>query len=198
METFGPYSYPLSSQQRILDCVDTEASRYFFFKINFFKNSFRNTIIVSNSSDPDQPGFLSGLIWAKTVSKVYQQRTLVGTFSFKINYFENSFRIAIIVSNSSDPDQAQLFVGPDLDPNCLKRLSADETSRCMYFFFLSKSTFLKILSGFPSECQTISDPDQAQLFVGPDLDPNCLQMLSADDTSRQRDKRTNHSYSSRR
>ena len=30
------------------------------------------------------------------------------------------------------------------------------------------------------------DPDQARHFVGPDLVPSCLQMLSADDTSRQR------------
>ena len=29
------------------------------------------------------------------------------------------------------------------------------------------------------------DPDQARCSVGPDLDPNCLQMLSADDTYRQ-------------
>ena len=27
------------------------------------------------------------------------------------------------------------------------------------------------------------DPDQAQHFVGPDLGPSCLQMLSADETS---------------
>ena len=30
------------------------------------------------------------------------------------------------------------------------------------------------------------DPDKARRFVGPDLDPNCLQSLSADDTGRQR------------
>ena len=30
------------------------------------------------------------------------------------------------------------------------------------------------------------DPDQAQNFVEPDLDPNCLQSLSADDTCKQR------------
>ena len=30
------------------------------------------------------------------------------------------------------------------------------------------------------------DPDQARRFVVPDLDPKCLQMLSTDDTSRQR------------
>ena len=30
------------------------------------------------------------------------------------------------------------------------------------------------------------DPDQVRHFVGPDLDPNCLQRLLADITSRQR------------
>ena len=30
------------------------------------------------------------------------------------------------------------------------------------------------------------DPGQARHLVGPDLGPNCLQILSADDTSRQR------------
>ena len=34
----------------------------------------------------------------------------------------------------------------------------------------------------------ILDPDQALHFVGPDLGPNSLQMLSADDTSRQKNK----------
>ena len=33
------------------------------------------------------------------------------------------------MSNSLDPDQARHFVGPDLDPNCLQRLSADNKSR---------------------------------------------------------------------
>ena len=32
----------------------------------------------------------------------------------------------IRVTNSLDPDQDQHFVGPDLDPNCLHRLLADE------------------------------------------------------------------------
>ena len=32
--------------------------------------------------------------------------------------------------------------------------------------------------------------DQAQHFVRPDLGPNCLQMLSADNTSRQKIKAT--------
>ena len=33
------------------------------------------------------------------------------------------------VSNSLDPDQARQFVGPDLGPNCLQRLSAEDSSR---------------------------------------------------------------------
>ena len=32
----------------------------------------------------------------------------------------------------------------------------------------------------------ILDPDQARHFVGPNLGPNCLEMLSADNTSKQR------------
>ena len=33
------------------------------------------------------------------------------------------------MSNSLDPDQARQFAGPDLGPNCLPRLSADDTGR---------------------------------------------------------------------
>ena len=33
------------------------------------------------------------------------------------------------MSNSLDPDQARHFVGPDLGPNCLQRLSADDISK---------------------------------------------------------------------
>ena len=33
------------------------------------------------------------------------------------------------MSNSLDPDQADGFVGPDLGPNCLQKLSADDTRR---------------------------------------------------------------------
>ena len=42
---------------------------------------------------------------------------------------KNSFRKTFRVSNSFDPDQAQHFVGPNLGPNCLRRLSADNTGR---------------------------------------------------------------------
>ena len=44
--------------------------------------------------------------------------------TFSKNYFRNTVRM----SNSLDPDQARHFVGPDLGPNCLQKLSADDIS----------------------------------------------------------------------
>ena len=49
-------------------------------------------------------------------------------FFFKLTYPKKSFRNAIRVSKSLDPDQAQHLVGPDLDPNCLQRSSAGDKS----------------------------------------------------------------------
>ena len=46
------------------------------------------------------------------------------------------------MSNNLDPDQDRHFVGPDLDPNCLQRLSADDTSRQR---FKSLSTGAKLI-----------------------------------------------------
>ena len=59
----------------------------------------------------------------------------------------------------------------------------------MFFFcrllIFSKSMFLKNSFRNTNRVSNILDPDQAGHFVGPDLGPNCLQGLSADDTSRQ-------------
>ena len=49
----------------------------------------------------------------------------------KINFFSK-----IRVSNSLDLDQDQHSVGPDLDSNCLQRLSADDTGRQRVNFIL--------------------------------------------------------------
>ena len=46
----------------------------------------------------------------------------------KFHFFEKFFQVFIRVSNSVDPDQARQNVGPDLGPNCLQRLSADDNS----------------------------------------------------------------------
>ena len=45
---------------------------------------------------------------------------------FKIDLLKNSFSNAIRVSNGLDPVQDRRFVGPDLDPNYLQVLSADD------------------------------------------------------------------------
>ena len=53
----------------------------------------------------------------------------------------------------------------------------------MFFVIsLKKKIISKQISGIhvPSECQNKLDPDQAGHNVRPDLGPNCLQRLSAD------------------
>ena len=50
------------------------------------------------------------------------------------------------MTNSLDPDRARLFVGPDLGPNCLQRLSADDKNTTggervgSFFVFFSKGS----------------------------------------------------------
>ena len=45
------------------------------------------------------------------------------------------------MSNSLDPDQARHFVGPDLGPNCLKKVTADGPSRHVYYHVGKGNTF---------------------------------------------------------
>ena len=60
---------------------------------------------------------------------------ILGNFLSSADFFQNqlfeknSFRNTIRMSNSLDPDQARRFVEPDLGPNCLPSLSADDTGR---------------------------------------------------------------------
>ena len=47
----------------------------------------------------------------------------------KSSFWQKFFRNTTRVSNSLDPDQALHFVRADLGPNCLQKLSEDDTSR---------------------------------------------------------------------
>ena len=94
------------------------------------------------------------------------------------NYFKNTIRVL----NSLDPDQACCLVGPDLGPNCLQRLSADNRIQLRYMFNLWSR-----LSGKTFKCKKyviIFLPyPLIKIYwnvVGADLGPNCLQRLSAD------------------
>ena len=70
----------------------------------------------------------------KTFTSSHQGLTLCmllllsADFFFNINFSKNSVRNTIIVSNGLEPDQDRQNVGPDLGPNCLQRLSADDKS----------------------------------------------------------------------
>ena len=51
---------------------------------------------------------------------------LSADFFSKLTFSKISYRNIIRVSNSLDPDQDRQCVSPDLGPNCLQRLSADD------------------------------------------------------------------------
>ena len=50
-------------------------------------------------------------------------------FSNYIFFLKKKFQEYHSVNNNLGPDLARHFVEPDLDPNCLQRLSADDKSR---------------------------------------------------------------------
>ena len=77
------------------------------------------------------------LLGKKIVAILLSKILLNGTYAissrgFKTdcNFFKKLIRSTIRMSNSLDPDQDRHSVGPDLDPKCLKRLSAEYKSRC--------------------------------------------------------------------
>ena len=84
------------------------------------------------------------------------------------------------MSNSLYPDQAQQFVGPDLGPNCLQRLSADDTSSVVkggyhWSTCLSPPIVLSISSKSTNLKEKVNhiDPAQATPVV-----PVCLKTRS--------------------
>ena len=70
-------------------------------------------------------------------------------FFSKLFFSKKSFMNESRVSNSLGPDLARLIVGPDLDPNCLPRLLADDTGRETVFQMRLKT---KVLSSYDLSC----------------------------------------------
>ena len=68
------------------------------------------------------------------------------------------------MSNSLDPDQARRIVGPDLGPNCLPRLSADDTGRQR----------VKVPNTRLAELANTVDPDETAHYEPSHLDLQCL------------------------
>ena len=89
------------------------------------------TIILGSINGADWSPFGIKLLPRLTHSKLcnFSCFFVVCCFFFFFFFCKNSFINTIIMSNSLDPDQARRFVGPDLGPNCLPMLPADDTSR---------------------------------------------------------------------
>ena len=64
----------------------------FFFKLCYSKNSFRNTVKVLSSLDPDQAQYFAGLICVQTICKGYLQVTNVAPVGQELNTSKKTFR----------------------------------------------------------------------------------------------------------
>ena len=163
--------------QTVCNCLQTTLaclSSVDFFKINFFEKFFQKYHqSVKQFESRSGPTFCWASSGSKMFAKVFSRRHLLFCcllIFFKINFFgKNSFRNTIRVSNSLDPDQAQCFVRPDLNPNCLQRFSADGT--CFFVICFFQNQFF----GNTIRVSNSLKLGKSQRFVGPDLDPNCLQ-----------------------
>ena len=103
---------------------------------------------------------------------------------FKIIFFEKVFQ-EYLQCVKQFGSRSGPHVGPDLDPNCLQSLLADDTNHVsLCFMVLLYADVFQNLIFLKTSFRTNSlDPDRARHNVGPDLGPNCLQSLSADDTN---------------
>ena len=144
-------------------------------KSTFSKNSFRNTIRVSNSLHPDQDWHWSGSkLFAKVKFHLFFSR-------LSSDFFQDQLFWKILSGTLSECQTAciQIRIDIDLGPNCLQRLNFTFFLSFVILFF-SRSTFSK--SSFRNTIRVSNslDPNKNLHFVGPDLVPNCLQKLSDD------------------
>ena len=64
-----------------------------------------------------------------TAAKMFMPFLSSTEFFFKILFVSKFYRTTMRMSNILDPDQARHFVGPNLGPNCLQKLSANDPRR---------------------------------------------------------------------
>ena len=111
----------------------------FFSKLNLLKKNFRNNIIKTknkHSVGPDMGRNYLHKLSAGDKSRAakyidFSFSLLAGSFCIlmwfsRLTFSKSSFRNTIRESNNLDPDQDRRFVGPDLGPNCLHKLYADD------------------------------------------------------------------------
>ena len=160
---------------------------WFFFKINFFKNYFVNTIRVPNSLDSDQARHFVG---PDLVPNCLEDLTLCMLYCRLLIFFSKSIFLKIISWIPSETakqfgfrsgrTKRRTWSGSKL----FERFNSVHALLSSADFFQNQFFFFKFFFVNAIRVPMSLDSDQAQHFVGPDLVPNCLQRLSADDKSR--------------
>ena len=101
------------------------------FLLQNSKHSYSITTRVANRLDPDQARRFT-CIFLDPGQNCLQMLPADDTSCYWyviLQYSKHSFRLTTRVANKLDPDQARRFIGLDLGPNCLQRLSADDNCR---------------------------------------------------------------------
>ena len=104
-----------------------------FFELSFKKNILKVEIFGGNEvlcnlffsiTQKDRYAY-----WYQPSWKFCMLFSIVCKMFSKLFLMKVSFRKTIRASNRLDPDKARHFVGPDMGPNCLQKLSVDDTRR---------------------------------------------------------------------
>ena len=95
------------------------------FDINMFIR------LQDNNYTPDQTTWVLMLTSVLIISMlgIFLHVLLSSADFFQRTFSKHSFRNSIRMTNGLDPDQDRRSVGPDLGPNCLKRLLTDDKTR---------------------------------------------------------------------
>ena len=97
----------------------------------------------------------------------------------KINRFNFNLSYPIKCQTVWTPIRSEKNVRPDLDPNCLKGLSADDN--VMSRFNTKENTLVQLQHVITLKVSIVWTPNRCEQNVVPDLGQNYLKGLSADD-----------------
>ena len=112
---------------------------FFFLKYKYEKNQQTTKIMNNFAARKEIIALVQGEqnieMLKQKINQGYTNLTFCMLCNFsctdfsKLCFLNESFWITIRVSNGLDPDRERHSIGPDLDPNCLQRLSADDKRR---------------------------------------------------------------------
>ena len=159
-------------------CMQEEFFILLLSSADFFQHSIFPKIISGTLSECQtvwiqiRTDATSVLIWIQTVCKCYQQTTKVAASKERVNIIHYTQSLTQSLSKRQTVWLCRSWSGSKLFANVISRRQKSPLARKELISFITPKVWR-------SHYQSVKPFD----YVGPDLGPNCLQMLSADDKS---------------